>query len=54
MTSVYTTYRHGTSLFTPGLFAAVLAVLPLPFVFVSGGLASIGTAWLSRFLPKKL
>lgn len=54
MTSVYTTYRHGTSLFTPGLFAAVLAVLPLPFVFVSGGLASIGMAWLSRFLPKKL
>lgn len=54
MTSVYTTYRHGTSLFTPGLFAAVLAFLPLNFVFVSGGLAVMGMAWLAGFLPKKL
>lgn len=54
MTSVYTTYRHGTSLFTPGLFAVVLAFLPLNFVFISGGLATIGMAWLSGFLPKRL
>ncbi|MEM8685871.1 MAG: MFS transporter [Pseudomonadota bacterium] len=54
MTSVYTTYRHGTSLFTPSLFAAVLALLPLNFVFVSGGLATLGMAWLSGFLPKRL
>ena len=54
MTSVYSTFRHGTSLFTPGLFAAVLAVLPLSYVFVAGGVASIGMAWLSRFLPKRL
>ncbi len=54
MTSVYSTFRHGTSLFTPGLFALVLAVLPLPFVFITGGAASIGMAWFSRFLPKKL
>ncbi len=54
MTSVYTTYRHGTSLFTPGIFAGVLAVLPLSFVFVAGGIASIGMGLLSRFLPKTL
>ncbi len=54
MTSVYSTFRHGTSLFTPGLFAAVLTVLPLPFVFIVGGAAGIGMGWLSRFLPKKL
>lgn len=54
MTSVYTTYRHGTSLFTPSLFAAVLAFAPLSFVFISGGLATIGMAWLAGFLPKRL
>ncbi len=54
MTSVYTTYRHGTSLFTPSLFAGVLAFAPLSFVFVSGGLATLGMAWLSGFLPKRL
>ncbi len=54
MTSVYTTYRHGTSLFTPGLFAVVLAFMPLNFVFISGGLATIGMAWLAGFLPTRL
>ena len=54
MTSVYTTYRHATSLLTPALFALVLAFLPLPFVFVAGGIAMIGMAWLSGFLPKRL
>ncbi|MEM7427214.1 MAG: MFS transporter [Pseudomonadota bacterium] len=54
MTSVYSTFRHGTSLLTPGLFAVVLAFLPLPFVFISGGMASLGMAWLSRYLPRKL
>ena len=54
MTSVFTTYRHATSLLTPALFALVLAFLPVPFVFVTGGVAMIGMAWLSRFLPKRL
>ncbi len=54
MTSVYTTYRHGTSLFTPSLFAAVLAFFPLSFVFVSGGMAAVGMAWLAGYLPKRL
>ncbi len=54
MTSVYTTYRHGTSLATPGLFALVLIFLPLPFVFVAGGATHCGMALLSRYLPKRL
>lgn len=54
MTSVYTTYRHGTSLITPAVYAMVLSVLPLSFVFVVSGCAYWGMSMLARFLPKRL
>jgi MFS family permease len=54
MTSVYMTFRHSASLLTPGLFAAVLLVAPLPFVFIASAGVAFGMAGLSRYLPRKL
>ena len=54
MTSVFMTFRQVTSFLTPGLFAVVLVFLPLPFVFVTGGLAFWLMAWISRYLPRGL
>jgi ACDE family multidrug resistance protein len=54
MTSVYMTFRHTSSLLTPGLFAVVLAVAPLPMVFVASAGVGLAMARLSRFVPRKL
>lgn len=54
MTSVYMTFRHVSSLATPGVFAVVLAVAPLPFVFVTSAVVAFAMAGLSRFIPRKL
>ena len=54
MTAVFTTFRHGTSLMTPGLFAIVLAFYPLPFVFVSAGLAFFVMTILASYVPRRL
>jgi hypothetical protein len=52
MTSVFMTFRHVGSLVVPGVFALVLWVLPLPFVFVTGGLLGLLMALLSRYIPR--
>jgi len=52
MTSVFMTFRHVGSLVVPGVFALVLWVLPLPFVFVTGGLLGLLMAFLSRYIPR--
>ncbi len=54
MTAVYVTFRYAANIATPGLFAVVLSVFTLPAVFVTGGLMSLGSAGLSRFLPKRM
>jgi MFS family permease len=54
MTSVYMTFRHSSSLATPGIFALVLTVAPLPFVFMASAVVAFGMAGLSRFIPAKL
>jgi MFS family permease len=54
MTSVYMTFRHSSSLATPGVFALVLTVAPLPFVFVTSAVVAFAMAGLSRFIPAKL
>jgi MFS family permease len=53
MMSIFATYRHGATLALPALFAAILAVAPLSFVFIAGGAVSLVMAWLTRYLPKK-
>jgi MFS family permease len=54
MTSVYMTFRHSASLLTPGVFALVLVVAPLPAVFVTSAAIAFGMAGLSRYIPKRL
>jgi MFS family permease len=54
MTSVFMTFRHVGSLVMPGVLAVVLWLLPLPFVFVAGGLMTLVMAGLSRYLPRRL
>ena len=54
MTSVFMTFRHVGSLVMPGVLAVVLWLLPLPFVFVAGGLMTLVMAALSRYLPRRL
>ena len=54
MTSVFMTFRYATSLLTPALFAIVLAVLPLDFVFVVGGGVAVAMGLLSTYLPRRL
>lgn len=54
MTSVFMTFRHVGALVVPGVLAIVLWVLPLPFVFVAGGLMTLGMAGLSRYLPRRM
>lgn len=54
MTPVFMTFRFATSLLTPALFAIVLAVLPLDFVFVVGGGVAIVMGLLSTYLPRRL
>jgi MFS family permease len=54
MTSVYMTFRHSASLATPGLFAVVLTVAPLPFVFITTAGIAFWMAALSRHIPRKL
>lgn len=54
MTSVFMTFRHVASIGFPGLFALVLVAAPLPFVFVTSGVVSLGMAALSRSIPKRM
>ena len=54
MTSVFMTFRHVGALVVPGVLALVLWVLPLPYVFATGGLMTLGMAALSRYLPRRL
>lgn len=54
MTAVFMTFRHVAALALPALFAGVLWVAPLPFVFVTSGVIAIGMAGLARNLPRGL
>ena len=54
MTSVFMTFRHVGSLVIPGVLAVVLWLLPLPFVFVFGGVMTLVMAALARNLPRRL
>jgi MFS transporter, ACDE family, multidrug resistance protein len=54
MTSVFMTFRHVTNLATPAIFAVLLTTFPLTSVFVTGGVAFLGMATLSRFIHRRL
>lgn len=54
MTTVYNSFRGVSQTVPPGIFAILLKVFELPAVFVAGGAAMAGLAWLSRYLPRRL
>ena len=54
MTTVYNSFRGVSQTVPPGVFALLLKVFELPAVFVAGGAAMAGLAWLCRFLPRRL
>ena len=52
MAAVFSTYRDGGQLATPGLFAVLLKFFALPIVFASAGVWMLAAAWFSRYVPK--
>jgi len=54
MLTVYNSFRGVSQTVPPGIFAVLLEALELPAVFVAGGAAMAGLAWLCRFLPRRL
>lgn len=54
MTAVYSTFRDAADIAPPGVFALLLAVFPLPAVFVTGGLVALGLAALSGKIHPRL
>lgn len=54
MTTVFVTYRDTSEVVPPGLFALLLKVAPLPFVFAAGGIGLLTMAWYARYVPRRL
>ncbi len=54
MTSVFLTFRHATSLVSPGLFAVTLWFFPFGGVFLVAGTLALGIGWLARHLPRTM
>jgi len=54
MTSVFMTFRHVTSIVTPGVFALLLMVFPLVSVFAAGGASFLTMTALSRSIHRRL
>ncbi|MSP82164.1 MAG: MFS transporter [Alphaproteobacteria bacterium] len=54
MTAAFSMYRDTAQLMPPGVFALLLRVLPLPFVFVAAGLGMAAMAAVARYIPKRM
>jgi hypothetical protein len=54
MTAVFVTYRDAGQLMTPGLFAVLLSYFALPVVFSTAALWMAASAWVCRYIPKRL
>ena len=54
MTAVFMTFRHVGSLAPSAIYLGVLAIAPLPFVYVTSGLIALAMAGLSLKLPRRL
>lgn len=54
MTPVFGTSRDFAMMATPGVFSMVLWVAEMSAVFVVGGLAVSGLAYLSRYIPRRM
>ena len=54
MATVFGSYRSGSSLAFPGIYAGVLTIFPLPAVFVFTGLGMLATSLMTRFIPTRM
>ena len=54
MTSVFRTYIEASQLLPSALYAVILTVAPIEGVFIAMGLYLLFTAWLARYLPRRL
>ncbi len=54
MTTVFVSYRDLAQLAPTGFYSVLLLFLPLSSVFVAGGLAMLGLAALTRYIPRRL
>jgi ACDE family multidrug resistance protein len=54
MTAIFITYRDVAQLAPPAVFAALLVVFKLPAVFVGGGVMILGSAILTRYIPRRV
>ena len=54
MTAVFVTYRDLGQLLTPGVFAILLGYFALPVVFSTAALWMAGSAFLSRYIPRRM
>lgn len=54
MAAVFSTYRDGGQLATPGVFAVLLKFFAIPVVFAGAGLWMLAAAWYCRHVPKSM
>ena len=54
MATVFGSYRSVSSLAFPGVYSGVLAIFPLPAVFVFTGLGMLATSLMTRFIPARM
>ena len=54
MATVFGSYRSGSSLAFPAIYAGVLTIFPLPAVFVFTGLGMLATSLMTRFIPTRM
>ena len=54
MATVFGSYRSVSSLAFPGVYSGVLAIFPLPAVFVFTGFGMLATSLMTRFIPARM
>tara|TARA_Y100001934_G_C12322653_1_gene760882 strand:+ start:723 stop:1889 length:1167 start_codon:yes stop_codon:yes gene_type:complete len=54
MATVFMSYRPISSLAFPGIYSGVLAIFPLPAVFVFTGFGMLATSLMTRFIPARM
>jgi hypothetical protein len=54
MTTVFVSYRDVAQLGPPVVSAALLSIFALPAVFATAGIMMIGSAMLTRHIPRRL
>ena len=54
MATVFMSYRPISSLAFPGVYSGVLAIFPLPAVFIFTGVGMLATSLMTRFIPARM